>query len=104
MIKQVAATLFQQLGGTKFQIMTGARGMVALDNGLQFTLDRFAINGLWANKVRITLEPSDTYTVEFWYIRRADAVLTKSVEDVYEDRLREVFTQYTGLLTSVSGR
>lgn len=53
------------------------------------------------NCVTITLDPSDTYTVEFLRIRGQKVKTIASVSDVYNDNLREVFERYTGLRTSL---
>ena len=63
----------------------------------------FVLDGI--NKVRITLDPSDTYTVEFMKIRKRHGVpqveTVKKTEGIYCDMLREVFTCYTGLTTRI---
>lgn len=94
----VAQTILDQFGGNKFLAMTGARNLLNTGDGLQFDLPRgFAQNK--ATKVRVTLEPSDTYKVEFLkFNRRAlscDTVGT--VSDVYAEDLARVFTSSTGL-------
>lgn len=95
----VPQIILQQLGGGKFIAMTGAKGFVGGENMLMFSLPaRFAKDGI--NKVRITLEPSDTYKVEFMKIRGTQPVkVIAEVEDVYCDSLRRVFTSHTGLDT-----
>jgi hypothetical protein len=97
-----AKAVLQQLGGNKFAVMTGASGFVAGPNFLQFCLPKkpgYCKNGI--NKVKITLEPSDTYTVEFYRIRGVDFTLISKHEDVYNDMLQELFTRETGLATNL---
>jgi hypothetical protein len=94
----VAETILQQLGGKRFIVMTGARSFVGSDHALMFALPSCK-NGI--NKVRITLDPSDTYTVEFFRIRGMKSELIKSLSDVYFDQLQEVFTDETGLFTTL---
>lgn len=100
MTATVAKTIYQQLGGNRFAAMTGARNLVCGENYLQFDLPaNFAKRGI--NKVRVTLEPTDTYTIVFWRFRRKALELREvdKAEDVYCDQLQEVFTRYTGLDT-----
>lgn len=97
---QVAQTIFDQLGGGRFLAMTGAKNMVYSADSLMFSLPaRFAKNKI--NKVRITLDASDTYTVECFYIKGADVTTIASSAYIYGDRLRDAFTRMTGLDASL---
>lgn len=51
--------------------------------------------------VVVKLEPSDTYTVEFWKITARTCVKTAEASDVYCDALLGVITQHTGLYTRI---
>lgn len=97
----IASTILEQLGGraNRFAVMTGARDFVALESGVQFAIGKGAKAGI--NKVRILLTPADTYTVEFWKIRGADATLVSTTDDVYCDSLSRVFEQATGFSTTL---
>jgi hypothetical protein len=100
----VAATILQQLGAHRFIKMAGARDFLGSENSLMFGLPRgFAKDGI--NKVRVTLDPSDTYTVEFMKICKRKGIpevkTIKKTEGIYCDMLQEVFTRYTGLDTSL---
>ncbi len=64
--QQIANVILQQLGGRRFVAMTGARCLVAIDNGLRFRIGR---NGSRANMVSIVLRGDDTYTMTFMYVR-----------------------------------
>lgn len=96
----VAKTILQQLGGNKFITMTGARNFVGHDNALSFRLPR-AANGI--NRVEITLEPSDTYKVEFGrvYGKVGGYGPRAQFEGVYADGLVELFEQTTKLYTKL---
>jgi hypothetical protein len=94
----VANTILQQLGGNRFIAMTGARNLVGDKASLMFSIGR---NSSKANKVRVTLMPSDTYKVEFFQYRNLDLKVLQVYEDVYVDNLRSIFTSYTGLDTSL---
>lgn len=96
----IAQTILAQLGGSRFMAMTGAKNFLDCGQALQFDLPaRFAKGGI--NKVRVTLEPSDTYTVSFlkYRPRALDCQTVAEVSEVYADSLRQVFTRETGLDT-----
>lgn len=99
---QVANTVLSQLGGNRFIQMTGAKDLLAIDGGLQFKLPNNLCKDR-INFVRIILDPSDTYTVEFGRITRVDHMPTykalHSHDGIYCDNLTELFTQVTGLYT-----
>src|SRR5207248_1942908 len=100
---QVAETILEQLGGQRFIAMTGAKNFLGDSNALGFKLPAgIARDGI--NHVRITLDPSDTYTVVFTKLGRAPGyavTVIAEVENVHDDSLRAVFTRYTGLDTSM---
>ncbi len=95
---QVAETILAQLGGQRFIAMTGAKDFVGNDTMLMFALPgRMAKNK--ANKCRITLNPMDTYDLEFFRIRKLMLVVTETIAGVYAEDLQRVFTKATGLDT-----
>lgn len=92
----VANTIRDQLGGGTLA-MLGAKDLVGDENSLQF-----AIRGCpTVNKIRIVLDPSDTYIVEFWKCSRRSINFAPvaSVSDVYADSLHNVIEAHTGLRT-----
>lgn len=100
----VAETIRQQLGGRRFEKATGAKDFLGSENSLMFSLPstrHFVKDGI--NKVRITLEPSDTYRIEFMKISRRKGVFDvktiKETDGIYADVLPEVFSRHTGLTT-----
>lgn len=93
----IANTIHAQLGGRQFDMMTGARHFIGTDKSLSFQIPR--ANDIRA--VRVTLEVTDTYTVEFLSIKGTAVKTLASVELVYADQLQHVFTVHTGLLTSL---
>lgn len=110
--KQVADTILAQLGGRRFVVMTGASSFShgefgpadsnRRDPGLSFRLPARSSNGVAG--VIITLDPSDTYRIRFLGPCRAPSYTVKTIADldgVYVDVLRETFTRYTGLETSL---
>ncbi|TSK07753.1 MAG: hypothetical protein FPO08_00110 [Geobacter sp.] len=100
----VAQTILQQLGGGRFSAMTGAKDFLGseAEGSLTFRLpSNFATNGI--NRVKITLDWTDTYTVEAMKITKGRKGLNvKAIEKrnlVYSDDLQRVFTEMTGLDT-----
>lgn len=95
-----ANEVLKQLGGNKFIAMTGAKNFMTDDakKTIYFKIPR-AKSGI--THVRITLKGSDTYTMEFISLRGANLKIVKKVDGVYNDQLQSVFTQYTGLKTSL---
>ena len=105
---KVAETILQQLGGNRFVAMTGAKNFVADGNTLRMSLPR---NASKANRLYITLDASDTYTMRFFHYSPArlnrktytwsdDKVKEiKTLHDVYCDQLQEVFIAVTGMYT-----
>lgn len=97
----VATTILSQLGGGRFKMMTGAHSFTGDTNALVFKLPK-AKDGIKA--VKITLDPSDTYTVTFYKQARAPSfkvTVVAEVSDVYADGLTQVFSMKTGLATSL---
>lgn len=100
----VAQTILQQLGGGRFSAMTGAKDFLGseAEKSLTFRLpSNFATNGI--NRVKITLDWTDTYTVEAMKITKGRAGLKMTAIEtrklVYSDDLQRVFTEMTGLDT-----
>jgi len=108
----VAATIFEQLGGNKFAVMTGSKNFMDGGHFLSMKLSR---NKSGANHLRITLTASDDYTMEFIYVPSVKVIRNKEtgeftvknepiktmekIEGVYCDQLQATFTEITGLYT-----
>uniref|UniRef100_A0A6M3KDC4 Uncharacterized protein n=1 Tax=viral metagenome TaxID=1070528 RepID=A0A6M3KDC4_9ZZZZ len=101
---EIANEIIRQLGGRKFTVMTGAKDYMAIDKGLCFALPG-TITKNHINRVRIILDPSDTYTVGFWNYRKQKNIHTPSMKKIsehtriYFDMLQSVFKSETGLDT-----
>lgn len=104
----VANTILQQLGGNKFIVMTGSKNFLSDGNTLRMHL---AKNMSKANRLEITLDPDDTYTMRF-YKYTAGRLNTKTfsftedkitevytIDGIYFDMLQEIFTNVTGMYT-----
>jgi hypothetical protein len=96
----VAQTILTQLGGRRFLIMTGAKQLIGSEAMLMFALPKnlhYVKDKI--NKVRITLEPNDTYTVTCYYVRGVQCKTIAIESDVYAEDLQRCFTRITGLET-----
>jgi hypothetical protein len=107
--KQIAKTILLQMGGAgKIKMMTGAKNFMALPSGVSFDFP----NKGGPNHVKITLEPDDTYTVEFGRKAGMKALMSGNLKaddfykqiskhtDIYFDQLKELFEGQTGLYLS----
>ncbi len=93
---ETAKTILAQLGGSSFVAMTGAKNFIAYPSAVTFQLpSNFARNGI--NKVRIELSPADLYNLTFSRVRGLKVFYESKVEGIYCDRLRDTFTEITGL-------
>lgn len=94
----VANTILEQLGGKLFAVMTGVKKAFGTNNSLQFTLPRI-VNGI--NHVKIELTPQDDYKVIFAKNSKHNFVVVKTLDGIYADQLQEIFTETTGLYTTL---
>lgn len=100
----IAKTILSQLGGNRFITMTGAKHFVGLtEPGLQFDLptDTVAINNV--TRLRVILDPCDTYTVISFRKKRGqlEYIEVTRQSGIYCDMLEGTFTEMTGLYTSL---
>lgn len=97
----VANTIWEQLGGHRFGVMTGVkmRFCEAEERGaLSFFLPRgLAKDGII--RVRIVLTWKDTYRVEFLKRAKDGLAVVETCDDIYAENLQECFTRVTGLAT-----
>lgn len=94
--KEIANTIYKQLGGGKFSAMTGAKNFVFTESGLQFKIGR---NSKGINFVKIDYNAKDLYDVEFGKVRSTNYKTIKKFSDVYNDQLVSIFEETTGLYT-----
>ena len=95
-----ANTLLQQLGGGKFIAMTGAKNLM-VDKKEKSLMMRIGKNSKGINHLKITYMPDDTYKMDFGRIRKMDYKVVRSVSNVYAEALQDVFTEVTGMYTSL---
>jgi hypothetical protein len=99
-VSTVADTIYQQLGGNRFRLMTGAEQLIGYDDGLRVKLPR----GSGCSFVLITLDwATDTYTVAALNYKRGASQYdrVREVSLVHAGELRAVFTDLTGLACSL---
>ena len=105
---KVANMILEQLGGNQFVAMTGANHLVADGNTLRMALPK---NASKANRLYITLDATDTYTMHFFKYAAGHlnkktfawiedkTVEVKTVSGVFFDSLQPIFTEVTGMYT-----
>ena len=108
--QEESAEILRQLGGNKFQVMTGAKnfGYSVDKNGntnLQFKIGRNCKN---VNQVSITVNGLDLYDLEFLNVRlvtKPEVELKKKIisahQNIFCEDLRNIFENSTGLCTSL---
>ena len=95
---EIEKTILEQLGGHKFVVMTGAKNLTGGNGTLSFKIGRNAGN---ITHVRVTLDVSDTYTMQFLKIRAHNVTIAAQHEFVYADQLQAIFTSVTGMATKL---
>lgn len=89
----IAWEIMRQLGSHKFVAMVGAYAIMPHDNGVGFKFH----GSKKYNHLRIILTPMDEYDMVF-----TDRVgIPLVIQGVYADQLQEIFTDQTGLLTTL---
>ncbi len=96
MTHSVPNTILEQLGGSKFLSMTGARNFVGSSDSLQMHLPTRR-----SPMVTVRLDPDDTYSVVVYRLQNLQPKVVTAVHDVHVAQLRETFTRLTGLETSL---
>lgn len=95
----IATTIAKQIGARAF-FMLGTRQKLATENGLLFDLRG---SPLHIHKIQVRLDPSDTYTVQFWTgaMGRHPAKLIHEADNIYADGLCQCIEINTGLRTQL---
>jgi hypothetical protein len=94
--KEVAKTIFIQMGGSKFAAMTGAECWTYDDKSITFKI------GKNCHKIRffkVTLNGCDLYDLEFYRIYKSEKKLVKEYKNIFFDQLQGIFTTETGMYT-----
>lgn len=98
--REVGKTILHQLGRATLA-MLGARDLVLVENGVQFAIQGSPRK---VSKVRIVLEPDDSYAVEFYTGRGINIRPLAAYDGIYVDGLHELIEQETGLYTRLVPR
>lgn len=87
-------------GSSRLVTMIGAKNFIHSqeENFIRFRFMKGAANK--ANYIRITLDVSDTYTVEFGYVRGLNYKVINVTSGLYGDMLCSHFIEETGLYTT----
>jgi len=99
---EIPEIILHQLGGMRFVKMTGKKNFLSHDKWLRMDLPR---NKSGANRLKITLKPDDTYTMEFYNQRLNRKTMDPIIKEIdildwiYADQMTNVFTDVTGLHT-----
>jgi hypothetical protein len=90
----IGRTIIEQMGGVgKLRAMLGAQ-ITLVPRGVQIRWpSRHRSRG---NMVEITLQPNDTYDMEFYNVSRKGKKPVKKYNDVYWEQLIELFEDQTG--------
>lgn len=99
----VAKTILAQLGGNQFVALTGAKDFLG---GVDFLKMKVGKNSKGVTHVKITLDPSDTYTMEFmkWNAKKLEMSTIYKTDGIYCDMLQDIFEEHTGLYTTLVPR
>ena len=99
---EIAKTIAQQIGGNMFKMMTGAEFMILNERNMDGLMIKFK-GSRKANTLKILLNWTDTYDLEFGRVGKEYKVVEK-MEGIYFDELQDVFERVTGLYTSLHRR
>lgn len=97
----VAQTIYDQLGGNRFRMLTGSHSFVGGKDFLQMKLRR---NATRANTLKITLNAMDTYDVVFATAGKRGWKVVKEINGAYCDQLMDIFEETTGLYVTFAAR
>jgi len=94
----VAQTIYQQIGGNKFALVTGCKNFTHDTNSLAMKLPK---NNSGATHLLIELTGSDMYNMIFLKIKGVSIKTHKKIESVYSTQLNTVFEKETELYTKI---
>jgi hypothetical protein len=94
-MNQIAETILEQLGGQKMFRMIGVKRIGTGTHSVVLHFTARALEGI--NKINVTLDPSDTYTVQFFRSTVKGDDLKYEINDIYNDQLIPLIENKTGL-------
>ena len=92
----VAQKVLQLLGGRAFINATGAKDIMFSGNTLSLKFPKFVKNK--SNYLTVTLDRSDSYTLDFGQLRGNDVKRVAVLSGLHGNSLRTVFSEVTGLV------
>jgi hypothetical protein len=92
---QIARTILEQLGGSRFRAMTGVKNLLKSDNYVSMHFPNTE-NKLKAKYLTVLLDPNDTYRLRF---QGRDLEIVRDISGIQANELQEAFTAATGLDT-----
>jgi len=92
-----ADIIWKQLG--RIRVMIGAKNPSS-DKGGRALYFRIGRNGKSINWIRITLDPDDTYSLEFGRGAGAAKVISSS-DGIHADQLKDIIARHTGMAASL---
>ena len=94
--KEIAQNIIRQLGnGTLFMLGFKKGTMLHSDDSLSFRIRASRT----VNYIKITLDPSDTYSIEFGRVHGYNYKIVSTVDGIYCDQLHGAIERATGLAT-----
>ena len=98
-MSEVSNTIYRQLGGNRFRVMTGAKNMVSHEFALSMKIGRNKTN---ANFMVVELNENDLYDVTFAKLTKMGEMKSvKTYDNVYNDMLVSIFESHTGMYTTL---
>ena len=98
-MSEIANTIYRQLGGNRFRVMTGAKNMVSHEFALSMKIGRNKTN---ANFMVVELNGLDLYDVTFAKLTKMGEMKSvKTYDNVYNDMLVSIFESHTGMYTTL---
>lgn len=95
----IATEILNQLGGTKFIIMTGSKNLQYSKDDPYYLSMQLARNKSGAKYLTIRLNTLDLYDMTFMKIKDNKLVNVAQHTGIYHDMLQSIFTKVTGLDT-----
>jgi hypothetical protein len=103
--QEYAASILEQLGGyARLRLFAGVEDIRLIKNGISIKLPYGEGEYSKCNMVKITLNGSDTYDVEFGLQTAAGYEVLSEKHGVYDDMLMDIFEEGTGLFLTIKAR
>lgn len=102
-MSQVAQVILHQLcgGPGRLQVMTGAKSIAGMSNGVQFKINGRCPGKGTVTHVRIILTSADLYDVEYLRIRAGKVTEVAKSEGIFADMLKDDFEHNTQMYLSL---